>query len=180
MKKIVYAIIISALVLTGCNDEPGELKTIEGNGTKIDAVRFIEEYEDLDIAVNNPIKYLEENEIIDFFKKETGIILICMPNSSDCRSAIPVLLEIAREESLDTVYYINVNNISNNIRSSLMELLDNYLMENAEGNKTIFVPDVYAIRNGNILDNHIGGVSGNNIAGLKQIYSDLITLMRGE
>lgn len=93
-------------------------------GKESDAVRFKNEYEvlngkklkgssnkvkNLSISKNNPIKYASYEEVIDVIKKGTGIIYLGYPECPWCRSALPVLLEAAKDYKIDTIYYINMH-----------------------------------------------------------------------
>lgn len=107
----VLLVIIMVLVLTACNSRES------------DAIKFKKEYEvlngkksengkntikSLKISKNNPIKYATYDEVIDVIKKGTGIIYLGYPECPWCRSAIPVLLESAKDYKIDTIYYINM------------------------------------------------------------------------
>ena len=88
-----------------------------------DAIKFKKEYESLNgktlkesshkikslsISKNNPIKYASYDEVIDIINKGTGIIYLGYPECPWCRSALPVLLESAKDYKIDTIYYINM------------------------------------------------------------------------
>lgn len=89
-----------------------------------DAIRFKNEYEDyngvkvsdklsyskLNIDEDNPIKYSDYDEIIDVIENKTGIIYLGFPECPWCRSALPVLLEAADENDINTIYYLNILN----------------------------------------------------------------------
>ena len=88
-----------------------------------DAIKFKKEYESLngteknnkkykkvEISRNNPIKYSNYDEIIDIIKNKTGIIYLGFPECPWCRSAVPVLLDVARDNNVDTIYYLNILN----------------------------------------------------------------------
>ena len=88
-----------------------------------DAIKFKKEYESLndtkvnnkkyksvEINKNNPIKYSNYNEIIDVIKNKTGVIYLGFPECPWCRNAVPVLLDVARDNGIDTIYYLNILN----------------------------------------------------------------------
>ena len=104
-------VILLVFMLSACNKES-------------DAVRFKKEYESingktlkrsshkvksLSISKNNPIKYASYDEVIDVIKNGTGIIYLGYPECPWCRSALPVLLESAKDYKIDTIYYINMH-----------------------------------------------------------------------
>ena len=175
MKKVVFAIIIGTLILTGCSGEVDELKIIEGNGTgiKTDATKFVEEYDGLDISANNPIIYLKENEIVDFFKEKTGIVFLGSSNCLWSKTIIPVLFDSISEES---IYYFNEKQVP----KELLEILK------IEEIKT---PDVYFVKAGKIIGRHFGGAPNQSEPNeltdamkdtLRGIYIELINKMQGE
>jgi len=100
-----------------------------------DAIKFKNEYEEyngvkvsndleystLDIDEDNPIKYSNYNELLNVIKKKTGIIYLGFPECPWCRSALPILLEVADDNDIDTIYYLNILNER-----------DSYVVENDE------------------------------------------------
>lgn len=105
------------------------------NKNNTDAVRFKAEYEnlngkntvynkkytDLSIEYDNPIKYSDYDEIIDIIQNKTGIIYLGFPECPWCRNALPVLLEVAKDNNIDTIYYKNIKNDR-----------DSYIVENSK------------------------------------------------
>lgn len=89
-----------------------------------DAVKFKNEYEEynnvkvtnelsyseLNIGENNPIKYSNYDEIIDVIENKTGIIYLGFPECPWCRSALPILLDAANKNDIETIYYLNILN----------------------------------------------------------------------
>ncbi|MBQ9072475.1 MAG: hypothetical protein IJY25_04905 [Bacilli bacterium] len=91
--------------------------------TTNDALKFKEEYEalngteayekkykELNISRENPIKYSNYDEILDIIKNKTGIIYFGFPECPWCRNALPVLFDVAKENDIDTIYYLNILN----------------------------------------------------------------------
>lgn len=147
------------------------ISTACGNNNDVidtDAKKFKQEYEALNndtvvmnIDENNPIKYVNFDEVIDILSSGTGIIYFGFPGCPWCRNIIPVLFEMASTNNIDTIYYFNPSNIrSNNDENykKLVNILSDYLMENDNGEKTLYVPDVYFIRNGEIVGHHLSTV----------------------
>ena len=113
MKYIkVLLVIVMIFMITACNSNTS------------DAIKFKKEYESLNgkksksgthkikslkISEDNPIKYATYDEVIDVIKKGTGIIYLGFPECPWCRSALPVLLESAKDYKIDTIYYINIH-----------------------------------------------------------------------
>ena len=100
------------------------LRLVGNNNVTEDSIKFKEEYEELngkeatldrkykelDIEEDNPIKYSNYDEIIDVIKNKTGIIYLGFPECPWCRTALPVLFDAAKENKIDTIYYLNIKN----------------------------------------------------------------------
>lgn len=137
------------------------------NTNKIeDSLKFKEEYESANSSItmtideDNPIKYATFEEVEQLLTSGTGVIYFGFPNCPWCRNMIPVLFDVAKENNYDTIYYFNPRDIRNDDSSEykrLIEILGDYLLE-SEGNKVLYVPDVYFIKNGNIVGHHLSTV----------------------
>lgn len=87
-----------------------------------DALKFKKEYEALNgqlafgdvkysklyISENNPIKYSDYDELLDVIKNKSGIIYLGFPGCPWCRSALPVLLDVVKDNDINTIYYLNI------------------------------------------------------------------------
>lgn len=136
----------------------------------------------IDIPFNNGIKYLEGDEIIDTFRNETGIIYLGYSSCPWCRNIIEPLIEVAKENDIDTIYYVNVYHEKfDSIKDELKEILNDYLRVDEETNQKVFAtPDVYFIKDGEIKTHHIStvksyrnpyrGMNDEQIKELKAIY----------
>ena len=136
----------------------------------------------IDIPFDNGIKYLEGKEIIDAFTTETGIIYLGYSSCPWCRNIIEPLIEVAKENDIDTIYYVNTyDNEFDSIKGELKEILNDYLRVDEETNqKVLATPDVYFIKDGKIKTHHIStvesyrnpyrGMNDEQIKELKAIY----------
>ncbi len=131
-----------------------------------DAQRFKQEYEELNsssvnmqISEQNPIKYATINEIFDVLENKTGIVYFGFPGCPWCRNMLPVLLEFAKNNDIDTIYYLNPREVSDEEHSKLIDTLKDYLETNANGDLTLYVPDVYFVKDGKIIGHHLSTVS---------------------
>ena len=120
MKKILITLIlfISIFAITGCNKKE-EVKELT------DAQKFKKEYEsingkelygqkarELSIPENNPFVYSNANEILEKIdNKETFIVYFGFKTCPWCRSVIEELINVAEENNIDKIYYVNVKNI---------------------------------------------------------------------
>ena len=158
MKKVLLVLCI--ILLTACGQKEVLVQT--------DGAKFEQEYEALndkgivvDIDTNAKVKYLELNEVVDFLENKTGIIYFGFPGCPWCRNILPVLLNVAKDNN-EMVYYFNprdVRGTNNEDFNKVMAILDEYLDVNSDGEKTLYVPDVYFVKEGNIVGHYLGSVS---------------------
>ena len=116
-----------------------------------DAERFAKEY---DFTVNNVFVYRNLDEINKILENGTGVVYLGFPECPWCRGYIPYLNEVAINEHLDKIYYFNILNDRKNNTSGYkktIQLLNDYLKYDNEGNKRIYVPAVIAVNNGKIV-----------------------------
>lgn len=135
---------------------------------KSDGEKFKAEYEalnnenvNINISKNNPIKYVTLDEVFDIIQNKTGVIYFGFPGCPWCRNMIPVLFEAAKNNNIDTIYYFNPRNVKksdNDEYNKLKEILNEYLSEDETGQKVLYVPDVYFIKDGKIVGHHLGTV----------------------
>jgi len=127
-----------------------------------DSIKFKEEYEALNTSIvmnidaENPIKYLTFEDVEELFDNGTGIIYFGFPSCPWCRNIIPVLFDVAKENNVDTIYYLNPRELKTNDMdkySKLLEILNPYLKE-VDGERVFTVPDVYFIKDGKVMGNH--------------------------
>lgn len=182
MKKkivILLLIVISLAGLTACSKKE-----------KSDALKFKEEYEkinnektsygtinrEVSISKDNPFIYKSAEEINEMIEnKETFAVYFGFAACPWCRSVIETLIETAKEKGLDTIYYVDVYDIRDQLKLDdnggvvvdrkgsdayykLLENLDNVLTDYtltdsdnnsvATGEKRIFAPNVVSIING--------------------------------
>lgn len=167
MKKIAVIALSIILVfgLAGCSTSQEK-----NNSNKTDALQFKTDYEEynngensikVDIKEQNPIKYASAEEVFSLFENGTGILYLGFPNCPWCRNMISILLDVAQKENIDTVYYLNPRVTKSSEPENydhLKELLSDYLDVNADGEKTLYVPDVYFVKDGKIIGHHLGTV----------------------
>ena len=130
------------------------------------------------------------NEAIRLFKeKGTGVIYYGYIDCVYCQRAVPQLNEAAKENDA-VIYYIDVhgeNQPNEDEFNELMELIDETLDHDENGEPIFFVPFVIGVRNGKIRGWHTSLVDGfspsdaneqmseEQQARLRSIYSDIIS-----
>lgn len=138
------------------------------NSLKSDASKFKSEYEALndenvkiEISKNNPIQYVNIDKVFEIFENKTGVIYFGFPGCPWCRNMLPILFEAAKNNNIDIIYYFNPKEIrssDNDDYNKLISILNHYLKENEVGEKTLYVPDVYFVKEGQIVGHHLGTV----------------------
>lgn len=192
---IIVVMIIVLIVLVG-------VYFCLNSNSSSDAMRFKEEYEslngtvresdgalynDVNIGKDNVIKYISVKDAVNIIENSSGIIFLGASWCPWCREAAPVLLESAKNNKLDTVYYVDMDVARDTWEvidgelvktydgeegySELLEVLDSiledYVVVDDEGNqydtyeKRVYIPLVVAVNDGKIVDSHLGTVNLN-------------------
>lgn len=112
-------------------------------------------------------------EAIDLIESGTGILIFESDECPWCAKARPILEQAAKEKNIQ-VYSANIQSIKSQPREGkpgtdeyykILELLDEYLNEyldedgNSFGEKRVYIPDVYAIKDGKILGHNLSTVA---------------------
>lgn len=186
MKKSLklFIILISAFcLLTACGIK------------ETDGIKFKNEYESLNavekeknglktvirsvkISENNPIVYVNEDEVLEKIKTEKGVVYFGFADCPWCRSMIETLLSVANDLNIEKIYYVDVKNIRDtielndnnelvttkkgtdgyyNLLTILNDVLNDYTIKDKDNNsvsaneKRIFAPNVVTFDKGNIL-----------------------------
>ena len=178
MKKVLVLLI--CLLLVGCEANVNKTNNEEIDKTKEeindknneeinnnDITKFKEEYEALndksvkmEVNENAKLHYLDIDGAIDFLKNKTGILYFGFPTCPWCRNILPVLFNVSIDNN-EEIYYFNPKELreTNDEKfNKIMEILDKYLKSNSNGEKTLYVPDVYFVKDGNIKGHHLSSV----------------------
>lgn len=107
------------------------------------------------IPFDNKVKYIDNKEIKEVLTNKTAVVYFGYPTCQWCRNIVPILMDATNNSKLDTLYYVNVDEV--NIEE-VKSILEPFLKSNDEGEKRLYVPDVYFIKKGKILKHHIGVV----------------------
>ncbi len=145
-------------------------------------------YQNITIDETIEIDVLNAMEATKFIKEESGILFIGAPWCPWCRNALPVLMDVAKDNNM-VIKYLDITDIRNvySIKDGkltktqkegegyyeLLEALDsvlgdeNYKLEDENGKvydtkeKRIYMPSTIAIKNGNIEGTHVSTVELN-------------------
>ncbi len=146
-------------------------------------------YNNVSIDEKNPIQYISAKEAVEIIKNKTGIIYFGASWCPWCRNAIQVLFDVAQKKNIDVIYYVDMDKVRNiyEVKEGelvktqkeqegyykLLEVLDSILGEETytltnDGKtydtkeKRIYMPLIVGIKNGNIVENHVGTVNLNS------------------
>ena len=163
------------------------------------------EYLNINIDSNNDVKYASIDKILDILNgknNETAIIYFGKSDCPWCRNMIVTLLQVAKENDIKKIYYYNPEEIRKENTEQYQELvsfLKDYLRTDTttqketdqnfdSSKKRLYMPDVYFIKNGKIIGNHICTVDSQTNPKieltdtqkqeLKEIYNNFIKQMK--
>ncbi|NLM63582.1 MAG: hypothetical protein GX190_04645 [Mollicutes bacterium] len=176
MKQLKALIVLLLVVLlVGCNQSFNWQETE-------DSLNFNEEYEALngeknangneyvtvEIPSTNPFKYLTTEETVKFLEEGTGVIYFGMPTCPYCRSTLETLLEFAKKNKIETIYYFNPQKIREENTPEyqrMVEILEYFLPTDKvtqkeddpdfnPNKKRLLVPDVYFVNKGEVISHY--------------------------
>lgn len=103
-KKVLIVLIIVILLLIGAFLLlPKEEK---------DSKKFRNDYSNLNIEKNNPIVYLNDQNLISELSTKDKLVFLGRPSSEETKKAIPILLRAAKDNGIDKIYYYDLTNIA--------------------------------------------------------------------
>lgn len=143
MKKVVFLLIISLIIITGCSVK----KTEELSSSE----KFAVEYS---ISRDNPFEYATIDEVLDILENGKGIIFFGNSDCEWCVESVEVLNEALNYKNIDKVYYYNPKSIrEKNTKKyqKLIKLLGDNLEKDENGDPYLYLPDVYFVKNGKII-----------------------------
>ena len=117
-----------------------------------DSEKFSKEYSSID--KDNIFVYKTNNEIINILKHGKGLVYLGFKECPWCNAYVPMLNDIAKENNIEKIYYLNILNERKENTKEYLEIVDilkEHLRYDDEGKKRIYVPAVIAINNGNIV-----------------------------
>lgn len=141
-------------------------------------------YQSINIEENNPIKYVNAKEALEVLKGKNVIMYVGANWCPWCRNAVPVILEVAKDKNINTVYYLNLDNEKSGFEIKdgklkkvtdgtddyyklldfLKDELQDYVITDDNGKKfdtkekRIYMPFVIAAKDGKVVDTHTGTV----------------------
>ena len=154
-------------------------------------------YLEIDVSNDNGIKYTDYEEVFSILENETGVIYFGFPECPWCRNLVPVLIDAKDEVGLDTIYYFN-NMEDRDIKEldddgnivtkkegtkkyyklveKLESVLGSYKGLNNDSIKRLYYPTVIFVKDGKIVDYHIGTIESQenpSVELTKEQYNEL-------
>lgn len=158
IKKIGMVVILCLLVLLGLI-----YMSMETSKYTKDNIKFAQEY--TNVGTDNVFVYKSLNDIAKILENGTGIVYLGFPECKWCQAYVPYLNQVARSNSIEKIYYCDIlkdREQNSSAYKKVVELLDEKLGYDDEGNKRVFVPDVTFVLKGKIVghNNETSTISG--------------------
>lgn len=151
-KNILLVVALIAIVVLGIFCFYPKNNNTETEKEVTDSERFAKEYDLKD--KDNSFVYRSPKQIINILEKGTGLVYLGFPECPWCKAYVPYINEIAKEMKVEKIYYLNILEERKNNTDEykkIVELLSEYLQNDEEGNKRIYVPAVIAVKDGKIV-----------------------------
>lgn len=141
-------------------------------------------YNEVKVSSVNPIVYVDAKRTLDVLEENQAIIYVGANWCPWCRNAVPVLFDVASKYGVDKIYYLNLDNEKSSFEvkdgklektkdgseayykllEKLKDRLSDYTLEKdgtkyETGEKRIYMPYVIGIRNGKVVEDHVGTVN---------------------
>lgn len=152
MKKKRIVILVSVIILFMIGVVSLVLFLKKDKKTASDMEKFSAEYHE--VAKNNVFVYRNIDEIINILEKGTGIVYLGFPECKWCQRYTKYLNEVAMDMGISKIYYYNIREdrkLNTENYQKIVSILENYLQNDEEGNKRIYVPSVIALKKGEIV-----------------------------
>lgn len=152
MKKKRIIILVSVIILFMIGVVSLVLFLKKDKKTASDMGKFSAEYHE--VAKNNVFVYRNIDEIINILEKGTGIVYLGFPECKWCQRYTKYLNEVAMDMGISKIYYYNIREdrkLNTENYQKIVSILENYLQNDEEGNKRIYVPSVIALKKGEIV-----------------------------
>ena len=152
MKKKRIMILVSVIILFMIGVVSLVLFLKKDKKAVSDMEKFSAEYHE--VAKNNVFVYRNIDEIINILEKGTGIVYLGFPECKWCQRYTKYLNEVAMDMGISKIYYYNIREdrkLNTENYQKIVSILENYLQNDEEGNKRIYVPSVTALKKGEIV-----------------------------
>lgn len=134
----------------GNNQAPGQPA-----GDEVAGDQFRHEYPD--VAADHRFVYASADQVMEVFEQGDGVVFLGFKECPWCQALAPRLDEAAKAENLERVYYLDIRQArqqNDDVYQQLLTVLEDYLETDEAGQPRIYVPDVSAVRGGEIIDRY--------------------------
>lgn len=106
------------------------------------------------VPKNNKFYYATSEEVLAIFESGSGLVFLGFPECPWCQQLAPIVNEAAEKAGLDKIYYLNIKQSradNDAVYQKILAKLADRLNKDEDGNPRIYVPDVSAVRDGEIV-----------------------------
>lgn len=117
-----------------------------------DAAKFKADY--AGVADDNRFVVSTPDEVLAKFESGYGLIFLGFKQCPWCQKLTPIVDEAAKAENLDKIYYLDIRSARENNDETYQKIvakLKDYLRKDEQGNPRVYVPDVTAVRGGQVV-----------------------------
>lgn len=168
MKKLLTLCILSLFVFSGCtNEEDNNKKDVqacdEDTTCPVGKSADMSAYEGFMETENQFIQIDMKDAIQKINTDSSGIFYIGYSDCPWCIEAVPVMNEVAKANN-QKIYYIDKKAESSDEASinEMTSILSNILEKDEDGNPHLYVPEVFVVKDGEIVANNMGTVEGHD------------------
>lgn len=201
MKKK-YCLLILSCMLYGCSAAENQSNTVKNDANKTYCAEdqgsacSIDEPDEKDSSEENKrFKNTSMKDALSVFQnKETAILYFGYPDCPWCKEAMPILGELA-DENNQQVLYIRTRDDEKELlyteaeKKELISYTKDYMQKDEDGKYQLYVPFVVFVKDGEVVNAHIGTVAGHDAhertmtaeeeKGLRRIYDEMFHEMEG-
>lgn len=115
------------------------------------------------VAADTRFVPISGEDAVDIFKTGTAMIFLGFEECPWCQQLAPIVDEAAKDEGLDTVYYVDIRQAreeNDETYQQLVAVLEPRLRKDDDGQPRIYVPDVSTIKDGKIVGHFIQESAG--------------------
>lgn len=150
---IISTIIIAALLAVAAwFTWPKVAEQSQQQSSVSDAAKFKADY--AGVADDNRFVMSTPDEVLAKFESGDGLIFLGFKQCPWCQKLAPIVDEAAKAENLDKIYYLDIRAARENndeTYQKIVEKLKDHLRKDEDGNPRVYVPDVTAVRGGQVV-----------------------------
>lgn len=174
MKKMIICILCLCFI-AGCSSSPKD----EGNNYCDEDANSCSLDSNANIIQNNEqfISITMQDAIQRFKEKQEGIIYFGYPDCPWCQEVQPILEEVAKEYDIK-IYYVRTRDdnkeklYTEEEKDAIVPYVKDYLKKDDQGELQLYVPLVVSIKDGKVIQGHLGTVEAHDAHERKMTESE--------